>query len=253
MTERKRNGQDDDEPGRDTNAWMITFADLCTLLLTFFVLLFSMSSLNHQAFRHTFQNFDRASGILYSKDPNGVAVQTLPASIQEIRKSLESLSNLEVRDAKKIDEDNRSYQRERDLLIDGKSVWLNQMQGNEIFSIIFGQQLLFASGDAALNPASYPILETVAKFMHDGNYHYFIDGHTDSLPIHNNRFASNDVLSLARAQAVMDFFVANCAVNPKLFAIGGYGSSHPLTNNTSPAEQGLNRRVEIIFHFQRAR
>jgi chemotaxis protein MotB len=253
MVARKRHGQADDEPRRDANAWMISFADLCTLLLTFFVLLFSMSSLNHRAFRHAFQNFDKSSGILYYKDSSEVATQRPPTTIQEIRKSLESLNDLDVKDVKKIDENNRSYQRERDLLIDGKAVWLNQMEGNEVFSIIIGQQLLFASGDATLNPKSYPVLETVAKFMHDGNYQYQIDGHTDTVPIHNHRFASNEALSLARAQAVMDFFVANCAVNPKLFALGGYGSSHPLTDNPSPAEQGLNRRVEIIFHFQRAR
>jgi chemotaxis protein MotB len=253
MMARKRHGQADDEPRKDANAWMISFADLCTLLLTFFVLLFSMSSLNHRAFRHTFQNFDRSSGILHFKDPDGAASQAAPTSIQEIRKGLESLNNLDVKDVKKIDEDNRAYQRERDLLIDGKAVWLNQMEGNEVFSIIVGQQLLFASGDATLSPKSYPVLETVARFMHDGNYQYYIDGHTDSVPIHNHLYASNDALSLARAQAVMDFFVTHCAVNPKLFALGGYGGSHPLTDNASPAEQGLNRRVEIIFHFQKAR
>jgi chemotaxis protein MotB len=245
MSRRKASFQSGD-PNVSTNTWMITFSDLCTLLLTFFVLVFSMSSLNERAFRSTFQNFDKSSGIMKFKTAEEIGVH--PAlMVQEMCKNLESLQHVDVKDIQQINMSSRAYHRELELLASGRSIWFNKQPGSESFSFIFGQQLLFESGDATLNPKAYPILEGLAKFMRDGNYQFFIDGHTDTVPIHNLRFASNDDLSLARSQAVMDFFVHNCSVNPKLFALGGYGGSHPLIEKTTPAAQAVNRRVEIIF------
>jgi chemotaxis protein MotB len=243
---RRKYSSESEEPNVPNNTWMITFSDLCTLLLSFFVLVFSMSSLNERAFRSTFQNFDKSSGIMKYKTAEEIGVHS-SLIVQEICKSLESLQRVEVKDLQKVNLDSSAYQRELELLASGKSIWFNKPLGSESFSFIFGQQLLFASGDATLNPKAYPVLEPLAKFMRDGNYHFFIDGHTDTTPMHNARFASNDDLSLARSQAVMDFFVLTCAVNPKLFALGGYGCSHPLSENATPAAQAANRRVEIIF------
>jgi len=246
MVERTTRRRKSEEQVPNPNAWMITFADLCTLLLTFFVLLFSMSSLNARAFRNTFQNFTKASGILGFKEADQVPVHPYQL-VHEIDKSLEDLGQLAVVDMDKMDGVEQLEDRDVRLMTSGNAIWSHRLENEAGFSFILGQQLLFETGQATVSPKAYPILEKFAQFMKHGLYIIYIDGHTDDVPIHTERFSSNEGLSLARAEAVMEYLVLSCGVNPKLFALAGYGSSHPLVRNATPAQQAANRRVELIF------
>jgi chemotaxis protein MotB len=137
-------------------------------------------------------------------------------------------------------------------MISGQAIWYQELKNEVGFSFILGQQLLFESGQATLNPKAYPILDRLAQFMKAGLYSIFIDGHTDDVPIRNERFPSNVELSLARAEAVMEYLVVTGGVNPRLFALGGYGSSHPMVADDTGPKKALNRRVELIFHWNPA-
>jgi chemotaxis protein MotB len=83
--------------------------------------------------------------------------------------------------------------------------------------------------------------------LKQADFRAFIDGHTDNVPLSADRFSSNDQLSLARATSVMNYLINRCAVPPEKLALGGYGSSHPMADNSIPAGRAMNRRVEIIF------
>ena len=247
MTERTARTSRVDEQVSNPNAWLITFADLCTLLLTFFVLLFSMSSLNARAFRNTFQHFDKASGVLQFKEAD-LAVIHPYRLVREISQSLEELDQLTVADMDQMNGAEPLKDRDAQLMADGKAIWSHKLENEAGFSFILGQQLLFERGQATVNPKAYPVLEKLARFMRYDLYTVYIDGHTDDAPIHTARFPSNEALSLARAEAVMEYLVVTCGVNPKLFALGGYGSSHPMIRAVAPAQKAANRRVELIFH-----
>jgi chemotaxis protein MotB len=242
----KKRGYQDAKVG-SKSSWMVTFSDLATLLLTFFVLLLSMSSLDDKAFRSAFHNFNSSTGILLFKESDQIRLAK-DMVIQEICKSLESIHMLDIRD---IDENTQgqvgSDKEFRILVSSGSGVWLNKGKEDTRFSFIFSDKLLFESGSSVLSWRAYSVLERLAEFLHSSDYRAYIDGHTDSVPIHNEYFASNDELSLARAHAVLDYLLFEGKVGPEKLALGGYGSSHPLRENTTDGDRAMNRRVEIIF------
>lgn len=228
------------------NTWLITFADLCTLLLTFFVLIVSMSSLNHRALRATFVNFTHSSGILNYRHLDRIAKEK-DMIIKEICKSLESVHQLDIRDIDEIPPEEMADSDFNLLVSSGTGVWLRRNMTDRTFSMIFANKLLFEKGSAELAPAARDILKTIGDAVADVDYRITIDGHTDATPIRSGLYRSNAALSLARAQSVLELFLNSCAMLPERLAIGGYGSSQPLEKAASPERQALNRRVELIF------
>jgi chemotaxis protein MotB len=229
-----------------SGAWMITFSDLCTLLLTFFVLILSMSSLNKLAVRASFRNFDSSVAERLFKEKER-AVTPRDAVIREIVKGLEGVMELNAMDIDDAIEKTASREDTSLMVTTGKTLWIRKDSASANFSLIFGENLLFPSGGAELLPEAYPVLEVLGGFLHKSGYRAYVDGHTDDTPVTNDRFATNEELSLARAQSVLSFFVTRCNVSPRKLAMGGYGSTHPVAGNKNPAGRAMNRRVEIIF------
>uniref|UniRef100_A0A831ZJI2 OmpA-like domain-containing protein n=1 Tax=Desulfacinum infernum TaxID=35837 RepID=A0A831ZJI2_9BACT len=242
MARKKNKGGDE---GGGSASWMVTFSDLSTLLLTFFVLLLSMSSLNEKAIRSTFQNFDKTSGILFFKQYQKIR-QNPDIVIQDIIKSLKSVY---IADVRKLDEVSKTpWKKDFKLIVSSGNALLVKKRWNPgDFSFIFGDQLLFESGSATLKPQAYAILEKFARFLNEASYKAYVDGHTDDVPVKSAAFASNDELALARAHAVLEYLVTEGKVPPEKVALGGYGDTQPLASNDTPEGRRLNRRVEIIF------
>ncbi len=246
-SKRKKKSNSNNGGGGGEDSWMMTFSDLSTLLLTFFVLLISMSSLNEQALRTAFHNFDRMSGILFFRNREAVK---LPQDmvIKDIVKSLESVYVIDIRD---INEESPSSlsDREFNLLVStGNLIWYKKEQLYRSFSFIFGDQILFESGSATLKPKAFPLLDKLAEFLRGSNYMVFIDGHTDNVkPRPTSPYPTNMDLSIARAMAVLNYFIDKGKVPPSKLAIGGYGDLLPIADNSTPQGRALNRRVELIF------
>ena len=90
-------------------------------------------------------------------------------------------------------------------------------------------------------------MDTVAAAIEECDNDMFIVGHTDDIPARGSVFGSNQQLSLKRAEAVLDYFVNQCRLPPRRFAVGGYGADRPLVPNDTPENRNKNRRVQIIF------
>lgn len=226
--------------------WMITFSDLCTLLLTFFVLILSMSSLNRLAFRASFRNFDSSIADRLFKEKE-VAVTPRDLALREIVENLEGVLNLNTMDVEEAIE-KAATDKDQNLVVEtGRTLWVRKGKESGSFSLIFGEKLLFESGSADLVPDALTILEILGKFLQTSAYRARIDGHSDSTPVGSGRFSSNQELSNARAQTVLTYFTSRCGVNPRRLAMGGYGSTHPLVDENSPGGKAMNRRVEIVF------
>lgn len=248
---RKRREEGRESGGPSQTVWMVTFSDLCTLLLTFFVLLLSMSSLNQRALRIAFNNFTMSSGTLYFNRHEKVHLME-DVAIRELCEGLASVYALDIRDLEEARMDGVESDREYNLLVSsGNTLWVHKSRLADKFSFIFGEKLLFKSGRATLNPQVFPILKMLGDFIASSGYYATVEGHTDDIPIHNEYFSSNEDLSLARAQAVLQFLVEQGTADPRRLAMGGYGSSHPLAENSTPAGREMNRRVEIIFQRSR--
>ena len=224
----------------DSNAWMVTFADLVMLLLTFFVLLLTMSSMDSKKLENLFTHFKDATGVLefsgarevselaafvkkYNETSNMLVIDQskffakfeLPESLQAMRKKLEH---------------------KMDLIDDERGLVLS-----------FHEDILFAAGEATAGKELFPVLDAIAEGIEGASNDILIMGHADSSPIGDNKNNTNWELSISRGLSVLEYFVKQKQLDPERFAVGGYGASRPVHPGDSPEHQALNRRVEIIF------
>jgi chemotaxis protein MotB len=221
--------------------WMVTFSDLATLLLTFFVLLLSMSSMDDKSLRSLFTNFTSACGILNFKElgevyrPKEILIEGI---YQRLKESLV---------IKRSDDpvDIATESEETFLQESGGQVVMQDIEGG--FKLVFGHKLMFESGRAEIKDGMKPILDQVAKFIKASSFQVYIDGHTDNIPIDSEEFPSNTILSLSRAYNVMIYLIEKCEVGSDSLALGAYGEKHPIKSNDDPSGRERNRRVEMIF------
>ncbi len=113
--------------------------------------------------------------------------------------------------------------------------------------IILTGDLLFYTGQADLSPKARQSLKKIASVIKNTPYMINVIGHTDNLPMHSSRFASNWELSVVRASSVARFLINEMGMNPAQFIVSGYGSQRPRRPNTNVENRAANRRVEIII------
>ena len=109
------------------------------------------------------------------------------------------------------------------------------------------EHTLFDLGSADISDEALPLLQKVGAIISKTDYLIRIEGHTDDLPIHTERYPSNWELSTARAVNVLRYFIKNHNIDPRRLAAEGFSEFHPLVANETPENRGKNRRVEIIF------
>ncbi|WP_454053790.1 flagellar motor protein MotB [Clostridium sp. Marseille-Q7071] len=227
-----------------TDAWMNTFADTMTLLLTFFVLLYSFSTVDAEKFQQisaSFQSmfsgkantsmleFNIASGQVPVVGKPENTTDSLNVDNQDIQ------DNLYEQVSKLISESN---------LQDDVKVFENEKGIN----IQLKETVLFESAKSELLPNSKKILNEINTLIAKINNNIIIEGHTDNLPISTEQFPSNWYLSSARALSVLDYFLIDKKQpNPERFIANAYGEHNPLVPNDSDENRAMNRRVNIII------
>ena len=198
MSSSKSDSKNNDD-GLSTNSWMTTFSDLITLLLTFFVLLFSMSSMDDQKLKIAFQNFGGSSGLLFFREYREIA-RPMDVLIDGLHKRLGELviygEQIEFQGA------DINAQGMEDL---GNSLAIQHVSNG--IKIAFGVNLLFSSGRAEIREEMKPVLDIIAKFISVSGYQTYVDGHTDNLPTQGTDYSSNEELSIARAFNVRTFLL----------------------------------------------
>jgi len=250
-------------------AWMNTFADLMNLLLCFFVLLFSMSTVDAQkfeliaaSFSETFSIFSAGAtaigdGMLvsngvsqlnelddyvYSMGKSAQGESDNEKSVEEMTKSLEAEKLKKSEElAEKIEEGMQEQAMDKDVDIEVTSQYVQlSLKG----------ALLFDSGDDALKSESLPVLDKVGVLLERyADSVIEIEGHTDNVPINSARFADNNELSSARALSVFNYFVETTNLDPATIKHSGRGEYVPVADNSTPEGRAKNRRVEIkIYH-----
>jgi len=249
----------------DPNAWMISFSDLLTLLLTFFVLIFTMSSADNKAIKDAFGFFNAAYGPL-ELGPSPAPYP--PKNVKELKKFTsqavlppgalvnEAFSGLlDFGRPRPLHTRMGKYEAAGKLraAIKESGYTLSEVQvrmsGSNLL-VRLGERFLFDSGKAALVPDALPLLARLGKIIKKTSFNVRIEGHTDSVPIHSSLYASNWELSVARAVNVLRFLIKADGINPERLSAGGYGDTHPVSKKETPEARALNRRVEIIIITQ---
>lgn len=238
MSHARRNGLIDLLEEEDNPAWLTTFADMMTLLLVFFVLMYAMYYLETEKFK--------------------AAVAEVEVQSREDGQSVSLLDYIEKRmggDPIKLEDAIGLHTSKDDVHAQLETLIASANLGDSVIAVEDGQriivrvagELLFDSGSATLRNGAGKALEGLAvTFFEYPDFKVSIGGHTDDQPISTARFASNWELSALRATAALRYFVSR-GLPAAQFSATGYGDQLPLADNDSPAGRAANRRVEFVL------
>lgn len=230
--------------------YMLTYGDMMTLLLCFFVLLFSFSSIDAQKFEAIIQSFSGSLGVL---EGGNTAV-----SKQYIQKgNLDDKATdakLELKSFEKLEEKINDYLQENSLSEDVQL--LNEPAG---LLLRFQDNVLFDPGSADVKEDAKLIMAYIADLLNGEEFRskiISIEGHTDNVPMNSPRFPSNWELSVTRATNVGRFLMEDKHIDPSRVSVSGYSEYHPVAPNDTPENRAKNRRVDVMIlrttHYKRA-
>lgn len=193
------------------NRWVISYADLVTLLLALFLVMYAVNNVEHK---------------------NNLQTQTQNTTIGEVKQTkFVEMPKLQKELLKEFKNDN-------DVLL------LKDSRG---LIIRLKDDILFGSAEAQLQPNATEALNKIIDILSKIDNPVIIEGHTDSFPIKSAKYSSNWELSTARATSVIDYLVKSKRINPKRLSAVGYGEYAPVAENTSNSGRIKNRRVDIII------
>ncbi len=242
MSRKQRNSGE--EKAANTGAWMVTFSDLIMLLLTFFVLLLTMSSLDQKALKELISHLKYSTGVL---EFSGLG--EIGSLINLIERYNTSESKIVISHSKLVELCGLDLVEVANLESRFKDIedLINITDDERGIGFAFHESIFFKPGTTRIDEASLSILDTIADAITNSSNNILIMGHTDSTPVKRGRFASNWELSVHRGLAVLNYFLKTDKLDPQRFSVGGYGHSRPLPATDIQNNRSANRRVEIIF------
>ena len=255
----------------NTEAWAIPYGDLITLLLAFFVVMYSMSSVNEGKYRilsdsliAAFRGAPRTlapinlgeertgkggdaqlqgvspTALLKLPDPRPIpeAAQTAtPPMSAPIPPKSPELRGALIRMEKDVEQALQSLIDKKLVVVRREQLWLE---------VEIRTDILFGSGVSKVSPSAVPVLQQLAGILKPFPNPVRVEGHTDNRPIHNSAFPSNWELSAARAASVVHLFT-KAGMDPKRLEIIGLGEFRPLADNGTQDGRNTNRRVRIVI------
>lgn len=251
MARKRKNKKKVDQAG--SPAWMTTFSDLMSLLLTFFILLFSMSSVSEERFKDAAQSLQMAlvgsssdsildgngeiiGDLVGDVDPEEIIVEEVPVDPNYIPEEVIALYNTV-----------NGFLEEEGLNAD---VTLSRDQEGVYIDI--QEAILFDSGSATLKAVGSETLGQLAELFTLFDNEIIVEGYTDNVPMHSREFPSNWELSTGRALSVLRYLSESYDISPSRLSARGYGEHRPIVPNDSDENRALNRRVNIaIVHDDR--
>jgi chemotaxis protein MotB len=246
--------------------WLLTYSDLITLLMALFVIMWSISSVNISKFDQLKASLKSAfsgkvlpdnTSILqgqqapFQQDGTPIQHQT-PAQLLQIHSISAQITASISQAAAQQDQENlqrlerqvAAYARAHGFAKEVKET----IDQRGLVVRLLTDRVLFASGQAVLEPRAFPLLGEIAGLLAAPAIANAVrvEGNTDNLPIHSGPYPSNWELSSARADAVLEFLLVHGVRAGRLSATG-YGAENPLATNATPAGRAINRRVEIVI------
>ncbi|KAB7672520.1 flagellar motor protein MotB [Bacillus sp. B1-b2] len=240
-------------------SWLVPYADVLTLLLALFIVLYGMSSLDAKKFSAMAEVFNQEF-----QSGTGVLDFPSPAPSKE-EKNLDTNEEVENNqdDSKSVsDEKLKELQKEQDQqeLAEVQQkvnayIEQNNLGGkleteltDEGLHVSIRDNVLFASGSAEVRDADKNIVSEISKLLvMDPPRSIIVSGHTDNVPIHNSQYSSNWELSVTRALNFMKLLLENNELDPRAFSAKGFGEYQPIASNDTAEGREKNRRVDILI------
>jgi chemotaxis protein MotB len=238
----RKNEENAPESKGDPNAWMVTFADLTMLLLTFFVMLLTMKSMETGKVRKLFLHSEGPLDYISPKDHTG--------NTPEVEKYLKSIS---ITSRGVLDEAIEVLEGiEPPPKKDRPAIRLHQIvsdisENERGVTITLEADELFASGQAEIRGDRLYVLDSIGRLLRHATNDILIMGHTDNIPVKGELYTSNLELSVYRALNVLNYLTNSQGLKSERLAAGGYGDLLPRYPNDSPENRTKNRRVEFVL------
>lgn len=230
-------------------SWLIPYADMLTLLLALFIVMFASSQIDKDKFDKMKEQF----GIIFSGGSGVFEGSQMKPGIPLDNQVKPNPPNTPIEPSKSVIEKETEIMDEIKQLLDkyaessGYSEQIKTKNYRDGLEISIQDTVLFESGKSDVLSVAVPLLSVVGKMLNDIENDVKVIGHTDNLPISTVRFQSNWELSVSRAVNVMYQLTKNSSVSPERFIIQGHGEYKPKYDNTTEVGRSRNRRVEIFI------
>ncbi|CAM4470386.1 flagellar motor protein MotB [Paenibacillus tarimensis] len=257
----KKHKHDDHEEHVD-ESWLIPYADLLTLLLALFIVLYAMSSTDAKKFQDMSQAFSIAfnsgvgvldqSAVVASADQMTSKDRTKRNEDSDSTQSRNSATDLTKQEQQKLREKEQQQLEKLKQKLDqyikqnGLTTQLETKLNQSQLMITISDNALFDSGSAAIKSDAKELAVSIGLMLKDyPGYEITVAGHTDNKPINTYEFASNYELSAKRAINFMSILISTGKLDPKLISPTGYGEYRPIESNETAQGRAKNRRVEV--------
>ncbi|MGD9809201.1 MAG: flagellar motor protein MotB [Deferribacterales bacterium] len=213
--------------------WMSTFSDMATLLMTFFILLLSMASMDKRKIKVALGSLQGSLGVLKEGNKTEMTQEDIMSRLSFVQ----NVRSVQKKVTKSLKEYVKSAQMSQVVTI---------AETKKGVSVRILDKMLFQPGSAEILDQAKPLLDKLAAVIEESPFNIMVEGHTDDIPISTALYPSNWELSTARAVSVVKYFMSK-EVSPQRLSASGYAENHPVTPNISAASREKNRRVEVNF------
>jgi chemotaxis protein MotB len=258
---RRKGGE---EAAHADERWLLTYADMITLLMALFIVMWAISSVNISKFDQLKASLKSAfSGKVLPNNDSVLTGQSAPFDqegqpisplvqpnqpIFRIRNIAASISQAaaaqDTENLRKIQQQVEAYAARHGFAHDVQTT----IDERGLVIRLLTDKVLFDSGSGVLRSASYPLLSEISGLLTRADIvnPVRVEGNTDDQPIHSALYPSNWELSTARADAVLEFLLGK-GVKPGRLSVAGYGDQHPIASNDTTAGRSANRRVDLVI------
>lgn len=229
---------------RQKMPWLMTYADMTTLLLAFFILMFTVSKVD----QHRYEQIVRSLTVTLTSSPELSVIQE--AYFNPVNPSLLDMEVPPTQPAESLIELYETLEQTFNQELNAEQVDMTYDSEQDRIQIVFPELVAFDSGSADLQPRFITMLRKFSYYLR-GDVRVKVIGHSDRLPIVAGRFRSNWELSSARAAAVIEQFIRDGVIRPNQATAIGLADTQPLSNGTQIEDHAMNRRVEILVEPNR--
>lgn len=247
---RRRKSEDEHE---NHERWLVSYADFITLLFAFFVVMYSLSSLNEGKYRILSDSLVQAFRSVNINE-SGQQIVVPPVTVVTPSIAPPAQRNRTPEEEQAEQRRQQTAQRMRSMADEIRRVLQPLTQDGQVsvtegafgITVEINASVLFSPGEAVLGVPAVAALRAVAGVLATASFPVTIEGHTDNIPINTFRFPSNWELSAVRASSVVRLFI-DSGVSPERLTVAGYGDQRPVADNSTEEGRARNRRVAIMI------
>lgn len=235
-----------DEAHENEERWLVTYADMITLLMVFFIVMFSMANTDLKKFETVAEALGNAFNVLGTSPGQSIIGDNRSAGSSRNGATPFSFGALPARQRDFVQVSTELAGAAQQLGLDSAIDVRMNMEG---IIISLSDAMVFEPGSAELRPEALPVLDTVGNILKSTNNEVRVEGNTDDIPTNSPLYPTNWELSVARAVSIVRYLTEEVGIDPQRLSAAGNAEFNPMVPNDSRANRKINRRADIIMVY----